>query len=80
MLPHQVVNRIGEKKTKITTYCYVRRISLGKRDSTRRSDDANAFHEVYPASTAWSQLSGRLWLAGEVKNNIRFRDAADQPP
>jgi hypothetical protein len=30
-----------------------------------RRSDANPFHEVHPASTAWSQLSGRL-LAGPL--------------
>jgi hypothetical protein len=36
-------------------------------------------HEENPVATAWRQLSGRLLFAGEVKNDIRFRDAADQP-
>src|ERR1700730_10234635 len=34
-----------------------------------RRSDANPFHEVHPASTAWSQLSGRL-LAGEGENDL----------
>lgn len=36
------------------------------------------FHEVHPASNRMLAASGPALLAGEVKNDIRFRDAADQ--
>jgi hypothetical protein len=46
--------------------------------SSSGSDAPMPFHEVHPASNRMLAAIGPALLAGEVKNDIRFRDAADQ--